>query len=168
MENKLIEKILESFNIQHDVEKLKPIPNRVIFASAFLSASALTQFILDVILETSSFFDLIPKIPFRVDFLSLTTISAFLAYQTLIGLRKRELDVTENSLQLGSIVESALIIGDLIFLYNNPGLFLIGVRLPFLFFTTINLILIIYIWIKVINEGHKYVYKKRRKTDIVA
>jgi hypothetical protein len=165
MVNKTIDKILDSFNIQHDVEMLKPIPNSVIFASAFLSASAIIQFITDLFLEFMSFAGLIPKIPFRIDFISLTVISAFLAYQTLTGLRKRELDVTENSLKLGFIVESALIIGDLVYLNNNPLQYYIGLRIPFLFFTSINLMLITYIWVMVIQHGHTYVYHKRRKTD---
>jgi hypothetical protein len=165
MVNKTIDKILDSFNIQHDVETLKPIPNSVIFASAFLSASAVIQFVVDMCIELIAYLKLIPSIPLRIDFISLTTISAFLAYQTLTGLRKRELDVTENSLKLGFIVESALIIGDLVYLNHNPVQYYIGLRIPFLFFTMINLMLISYIWVMVIQHGHNYIYHKRRKSD---
>jgi hypothetical protein len=165
MTNKTIDKILDSFNIRHDIEMLQPIPNSVIFASAFLSASAVIQFIVDMCIELIAYLNLIPKIPLRIDFISLTTISAFLAYQTLTGLRRRELDVTENSLKLGFLVESALIIGDLVYLYSNPVQYYISLRIPFLFFTSVNLTLITYIWVMVIQHGHKFVYYKRRKSD---
>lgn len=127
--------------------KLRITPNWIINLVFFLCASVLVQAVFDVLLKLMGYAGMLAILPWRVDFLFLTAISALIGYQTLIGMRKRKIDVTRNSVELGFIVETALIIGDLHFLYlyanAYPGI--TWVRLPFLILTAFNLLILVYI-----------------------
>lgn len=144
--DKTSKKLLKWFNVDYSNHKLKPIPNSVIAASLLISLNAITMAISDVIIETLSATDLINKIPFRIDFLSLTFLSALLALQTVKGLRRRELDITQQAISIGLFVEISLIIGDIYFLHQrNYDNYLISIRLPFILLTSVNAFLLIYI-----------------------
>jgi hypothetical protein len=142
--------------------KLAEVPNKVILASLFMAINAIMQAVIDIMIEILALLQLIPSLPFRFEFLSLAVISAILGYFTLIGLRRRELDVTKNSLILSLFVETALVAGDIIFVFIFPttsmAYFLL--RLPFIFFTTINIGIVCYIiWRTHIFRTRKYPLK---------
>ncbi len=135
------------FDLVEDAKKIKNCPNSVIYASGIISYSAIIQFVSDIFLETASFFNFPPLLPIRPAFLVLTAISALQSYQTLRGIRRRELDVTQDSVQVGIVVESGLIFEDLYFIYNYPDInpIMIISRTPFLILTSLNVILFVYI-----------------------
>ena len=128
---------------------MKSLPIPAFCAVYFMTLSVLTQGMLDVWIKILSFTPVISSMPWRVNFLFLTAISVLMGYQTLAGIKRRELDVTRNSVQIGLLVEIALVIGDIIFIreYRDiipEALFL---RSPFIFFTSINILILIYlIW----------------------
>jgi hypothetical protein len=142
--------------------KLAEVPDKVIAVSLFMAINAIVQAAVDIGIEIFSFIGLLPKLPFRFEFLCLAVISAILGQFTLMGLRKRELDVTKNSLILSLFVEIALLSGDIIFVFITPGastgyLFL---RLPFMAFTAMNVIIVLYIiWRTHIFRTRKYPLK---------
>jgi hypothetical protein len=139
---------LPQFNLQNF--KIKDIPPLVVFLSLFMSVNALMQAIGDAVLETLILSGLFVKIPFRIDFISLTTISAILAWHTFRGIQRKEFDVTHDATQVSLVVELALVIGDLYFIITyfsaNPAV--LWIRLPFLVLTTINVLIVLYIIIR--------------------
>lgn len=143
-----------------DVERgqLKHIPNFVIFLIYVLCLSVLFQAGLDFVLEMLILLGFIEKLPFRVDFLFLTIISTVMGIQTLKGLSHRKLDVTRNSILVGIIVETALIVGDIIFTLNHSAEYTLlpYARIPFLALTSMNLCILLYVGIRL------RVFKDRR------
>ncbi len=133
--------------IDTDQGKLKYFPDPIIWFSTFISLSALLQAIVDYTLEAMSMAGLIFSIPFRFEFLCLTFISAVLGYFTLEGLKRRELDVTRNSVILSFMVEWSLVLGDFYFIFNYPDLSpqVIAMRIPFMILTGINIIILTFI-----------------------
>lgn len=132
-----------------DVERgqLKHIPNFVIFLIYVLCLSVIFQAGLDLIIESVMLLGLIEKIPLRVNFIFLTLISTVIGVQTLKGMSKRKLDVTRNSILIGIVVETALIVGDLVLIFEKSDT--IGVvpmiRIPFLALTFMNLTILLYV-----------------------
>ena len=147
-------KIIKNYIDQHtkiivddEAHKSFRFPRSVVVAVYLLSLSVLFQGIGDVLLKVFGYIDLLPKLPWRTDFLFLTGISVLMGYQAIIGIRRREMDVTRNSVQLGFIVELALIVGDVEFIVHNyseiPAV--LWLRLPFLVLTTANIFLILFV-----------------------
>jgi hypothetical protein len=130
--------------------QLKFFPDPIIWLSSFISLSALFQAITDYIFEILSFFDLIFKIPLRFEFIFLTFISAVLGYFTLDGLKRRELDVTRNSVFLSFVVEWSLLLADVYFIFNFADITpeVIALRIPYMFLTGLNIILLTFIVIR--------------------
>mmetsp|Transcript_6050 Transcript_6050/g.6958 ORF Transcript_6050/g.6958 Transcript_6050/m.6958 type:complete len:262 (+) Transcript_6050:131-916(+) len=119
----------------------------IVISASIIGWNALFMFVSEVIVEILILAKVIPKIPFRLDFFSLTTLSALLGYQTLVGTAKRELDVTRNSLILAFLVEGFLITGDIDFLIDNSdSVTVLAIRTPFVVLTTLNLILVTYMY----------------------
>ncbi len=146
----LVQKIVNNLvsPIDSEAGALSNIPNFVIAFSIFMSGNAILQAITDVILEVVILLKLVSfKIPFRLEFLLLTVISTVIAYLTLKGMREGNLDLTKNTLLLGLLVESSLVIGDIYLLANTQTDFvtIFLVRLPFLFLTTCNILIISFI-----------------------
>ena len=134
--------------IDTDSGKLKSCPNAVIWLSFFMSISNITQITAEIIIETLVFSSILDiYLPFRLEFLLLAVISTLLANFTLNGLRKRELDVTQNSTILHVLIEMSLIVSDIYFLLTFEGsdLRLALIRSPFLILTSINVLFIAYI-----------------------
>jgi hypothetical protein len=138
-------------HIDPNAGKLKYCPDVVIWLSFFQSISSLAQAIADILLETLSFFNLIIKIPLRLEFLMLTIIAAMLGRFALSGLRQREIDISKNAILLGIVVEMSLIIGDLYFIFfsSESPLELDLIRLPFVLLTTLNVLILVYISLKI-------------------
>ncbi len=130
--------------------QLKHIPNFVIFLIYVLCLSVLFQAALDFVIEILMLLNLIEKIPLRVDFVFLTIISTVMGVQTLKGMARRKLDVTRNSILIGIIVETALIVGDLtLILQASHELSILPfIRLPFLMLTFMNLAILLFVGIK--------------------
>ena len=130
-----------------DDGKLKDVPNVVIWLVYIMCMSVLIQGIADVVLKVGGFTPLLVKLPWRMDFLFLTLISVVMGYQALKGMRRRELDVTRNSVQIGVLVEIGLVVGDIYFIAQNiadyPGV--LWIRMPFMVLTTFNVFIFIYI-----------------------
>ena len=142
-----------------EVGRLSNIPNFIIRRTRFMSLNAVGQAVADVVLEVLLLLGLFSfKIPLRVEFLFLTLLSTVIAYLTLKGMREGSLDITKNTLIIGLIVESSLVLADVYLLVNTHkdlmSIFL--VRLPFLLFTASN----IYIISNILWRRHKV--KKNR------
>ena len=126
---------------------MRNLPMPAFYAVYFMTLSVLTQGILDVWIKILSFSPLISSMPWRINFLFLTAISVLMGYQTLAGIKRRELDVTRNSVQIGILVEAALVVGDLLFIsqYQETIPEALAIRLPFVIFTSINILILLYL-----------------------
>ena len=126
--------------------QFKHVPKNVLFLTYFLNVSVLMQGMADVALKLFGMAGIVPNLPWRTDFLSLTLISVVMGFRAFRGLRQHKFEVTRNSLELGLLVESALVIGDTEFIYRNmevlPHIFML--RMPFIIFTSINILIILY------------------------
>lgn len=127
--------------------KLRHVPNTVICLVYVMCLSVLMQGIADVVIKFGGYTPLVTKFPWRVDFLFLTAISVLMGYQVLIGMRRRELDVTRNSVQTGLLVETALVVGDIYFVakYNAMYPAAFAIRAPFIVLTALNICIFLYI-----------------------
>lgn len=127
--------------------KLKSFPKIVIWLVYLMSLSVLLQGIFDILIKVFGYTPWFVEFPWRMDFLFLTAISVLMGYQTLIGMRRRELDVTRNSVQIGLLVEIALFVGDIYFVLENKITLpeALPVRLPFIILTFINIIILGYL-----------------------
>jgi hypothetical protein len=138
--------------------QLKHIPNFVIFLIYVLCLSVLFQAALDFVIEGLMLLGFIEKIPLRVDFIFLTIISTVMGVQTLKGMTRRKLDVTRNSILIGIVVETALIVGDLILIFERSSELAIlpHIRLPFLMLTFMNLGILLFVGkkLKVFRDRH--------------
>ena len=132
-----------------DVERgqLKHIPNFVIFLIYVLCLSVLFQAALDFVIESLMLLGMVEKIPLRVDFIFLTIISTVMGVQTLKGMKRRRLDITRNSILVGIIVETALVVGDvMLILQRSHELSVLPlIRLPFLMLTFMNLAILLFV-----------------------
>lgn len=130
-----------------DDGKFKNIPRCVLWLLYIMSMSVLIQGFFDIILKILGYTPLLVQLPWRVDFLFLTGISILMGYQALIGMRRRELDVTKNSIQIGILVEVALVVGDIYFVIQNIDIFpsVLAIRAPFIVLTFINIIIFGYV-----------------------
>lgn len=128
---------------------LPVVPKAVLKAALLMSINALMMAFADVIIEICVLLEFMPKIPFRIDFLALTFLSALIGYHTLKGLKKRELDVTHDSTQVSLFVETALILGDVYLLATQDKVMpTLAIRLPFVILTFINICLIVFIIVR--------------------
>mmetsp|Transcript_18402 Transcript_18402/g.27717 ORF Transcript_18402/g.27717 Transcript_18402/m.27717 type:complete len:420 (-) Transcript_18402:406-1665(-) len=121
------------------------VPIGAIYATICLSWNSVIMLITEVVIEILIVVGLYPKLPLRIAFLFLTLLSGVLGAQTLVAVRRKEFDTSQNALQIGLIVELALIIGDLEFLlskYRTKYPASLPTRLPFMILTTVNVILI--------------------------
>jgi hypothetical protein len=127
--------------------KLKDFPKPIIWMVYLMSLNVLLQGIFDVLIKFIGYTPWFVEFPWRMDFLFLTAISVLMGYQTLIGMRRRELDVTKNSVQVGILVEIALIVGDIYFIILHQADLpeALPVRLPFILLTSINVGILFYI-----------------------
>ena len=127
--------------------KIKNIPRTVVRLVYVMSISVLLQGIFDILIKIGGYTPWVVTFPWRMDFLFLTAISVLMGYQTLIGMRRRELDVTRNSVQIGLLVEIALIAGDIWFIVVHrmdiPEA--LPIRLPFILLTAFNVIILAYL-----------------------
>ncbi len=131
--------------IDKEAGDLTNIPNTVINWSRFMSLNAIFQAMADIIIEIIILLNLVSfKLPFRLEFLLLTMISTVIAYLTLKSMREGNLDVTKNTLIIGLLVESSLVIGDIYLLFNTNQYFWMTllVRLPFMILTSFNITII--------------------------
>lgn len=141
-------------NIRHQAEamfdtkhgQLKKFPRSVIAIVYIMCINILFQGFLDIVIKVGSFTPWIIDMPWRIDYLFLTAISVLMGFQTLIGMRRRELEVTRNSIQVGLLVEIALIVGDLHFVsvYGPVIPEVLWFRLPFVVLTMFNVWILIY------------------------
>ena len=142
-------RFLRLCNIDCNSDQLKVVPNSVVIASTFLSISAIGQWAVDIVCELLALFHVLPEIPFRINFITLTFLSALLAWQTFRSLQHNEIIITNSALQVAFLVETGLVLGDVYFLSQNlENLFLIFFRMPFLTLTTVNITLVLYIYFR--------------------
>ena len=146
--------------IDTEAGSLVNLPNFLIRWSIFMSANAVLQAIADVVIEALVLSELVAfKLPFRLEFLLLTFLSAIIAYLTLRGLREGNLDVTKNTLIIGLFVESSLVLGDIYLLLTTPWpefWTVFAVRAPFMMLTSANIAIICNILLR------RYRTKRRR------
>ncbi len=145
------EKIIRFLNqhttriVDDNNRKFKLYPKWLIWFILFLSYNVLLQGIADVLIKVSGYTPWFYALPARWDFLFLTGVSVLMGYQVLIGMRRRELDVTRNSFALGILVEAGLVISDVLHLidYASHHEYLLAIRMPFIVLTTINLTILV-------------------------
>lgn len=127
--------------------KLKKFPKHIVWLVYFMALNVLAQGIMDVSIKLASYTPWMKTLAWRTDFLFLTAISVLMGYQTLIGMRRRELDVTRNSVQIGLLVEVALLVGDAWFIIQNRVILpeALPIRMPFMIFTLLNIIILSYL-----------------------
>jgi hypothetical protein len=127
-------------------EKPHRFPKSVVWLVYIMCMSVLFQGIMDVVLKVLGYTPFVTRFPWRVDFLFLTAISVLMGYQALVGIRRREMDVTKNSVQVGLLVEVALVVGDIFFIaqYEEVATAL-AFRLPFVILTSINIVILGYL-----------------------
>ncbi len=132
--------------IHTDEGELRPVPNHILWLTVFLCCNVLMQGVADVALKLLSYTSILPALPWRTDFLFLTAISVLMGYRTLTGMHRRKFDVTRNSIELGIVVEIALIVGDTEFIYKNIDVIahVHPMRVPFILLTSINLAILLY------------------------
>lgn len=143
----ILEKIYRNLTAPIDTEagQLTNIPDFVIAWVIFMSGNAILQAFADIFLEIAILTEVVSfKIPLRLEFLFLTVLSTVIAYLTLKGLREGNMDVTQNTLIIGLIVETSLVLGDTYLLFNTDKDFWIifAVRLPFMILTSMNILII--------------------------
>lgn len=133
--------------VDQNDRKFRLYPRWLIWFILFLSYNVLVQGIADVVIKVSGYTPWFNAFPARWDFLFLTAVSVLMGYQVLIGMRRRELDVTRNSFAVGMLVESGLVISDVLHLidYASRHEYLFIVRLPFIILTLINFCILVYI-----------------------
>ena len=136
------------------------IPNFLIWQSVFMSANAILQAVADIVIEGLVLAEAVPfKLPLRVEFLFLTLISTVIAYLTLKGLREGDLDVTRNTMTIGLLVESSLVLGDIYLLFITPTSevgTIFAIRIAFMVLTSMNIIILARILLR------QYRTKRRR------
>lgn len=119
----------------------------IVILVLFVAYNVLVQGIADIVLKLLTLLPGFPALPLQIDFLFLTAVSVLMGYQALIGMRRREIDVTRNSFAIGILVEIGLVISDvsnvLAFQVEYP--YLIWVRLPFIVLTVINFFVLLYV-----------------------
>ncbi len=127
--------------------QLRRFPNSVIIWVYIMCLNILFQGFLDLIIKFGGYTPWIVSMPWRIDFLFLTAISVLMGFHTLNGMKHQKLDVTRNSVQLGLLVETALIVGDLHFIavYKDiiPEVF--WFRMFFVGLTLINVFILLFI-----------------------
>lgn len=133
--------------VEQTSQKFRLYPKQIIWFILFLSYNVLLQGIADIGLKFIGYTPWFDHMEIRVDFLFLTAVSVLMGYQALKGMRRRELDVTRNSVAIGLLVEAGLVISDVMYVIQNADLYrhLFWIRLPFIVLTTINLFILIYI-----------------------
>ena len=139
--NRLLGHVIETNGGQ-----LRRVPNHVLALTLFVCASVLLQGIADIVQKCIGYTDILPRLPWRTDFLFLTAISVLMGYRTLSSMHHRKFDVTRNSIELGILVEIALVVGDSVFihLHMEDITHVIPMRLPFIVLTLINIAILIY------------------------
>lgn len=138
--------LLAKRTLPHNQGELSPVPNYILTLIAFLCLNVLLQGIADVALKILGYTPLLPSVPWRTDFLFLTAISVLMGYRTFTGMLRRKFDVTRNSIELGVLVELALVIGDATFIGEQYQFipYILPMRLPFIILTSINIVILIY------------------------
>lgn len=126
--------------------QLRRVPNHILGLTLFVCVSVLAQGFADVALKLVSYGGLLPEMPWRTDFLFLTAISVLMGYRTYAGMHHRKFDVTRNSIELGVLVEVALVVGDTQFIYMQMAdvPHVLFIRLPFIVLTGLNIIILLY------------------------
>lgn len=126
--------------------QLRRVPNHVLALALFLSINVLLQGIADIALKLTSYTIWLAPLPWRTDFLFLTAISVLMGYRSFTGMLHQKFDVTRNSIEIGLLVEIALVVGDIIFIREHlldiPRV--LPMRLPFIILTSINIVILMY------------------------
>lgn len=128
-------------------QKFRLPSKAIIWMVLFISYNVLFQGLADVVIKVLGYTPLYRGFPLRIDFLFLTAVSVLMGYQALIGMRRREIDVTRNSISIGLLVETGLIISDLhhVWLFGSEYAGLTVVRSFFVVLTLVNLMMLLYI-----------------------
>jgi ABC-type multidrug transport system permease subunit len=136
--------------VEGNTQKFKEYPKSVVALVLFLSYNVILQGIADVFIKVLSISKAIFYVPLRLDFLFLTAVSVLMGFQAFKAMKRREVDVTRNSVSLGLLVESGLVASDLYYLFEGGQLDMqmFYLRLPFILITTVNFFILLYIAIR--------------------
>ena len=138
---------IASIKAQEQEAETRKITYNTLVAATIISWNCILMFVVEFFVEIGLLFKLIPYIPFRIDFLSLTALSTVLAIQAIRGVRQGEIEVTANALVTSATVELLLILGDIVYLseYAGSNSLVIIIRVPFMILTAINFGLVIFL-----------------------
>lgn len=144
--------------VDKNAQKFRLYPRWIIWLILFLSYNVLAQGVADLFIKFGGYTPLFEGFPARWDFLFLTAVSVLMGYQVLMGMRRRELDVTRNSFAIGILVEAGLVISDIIYVIQHADDYagLLAVRMPFIILTFINFLILVSI------SHHLKLFKNRR------
>ena len=147
----LIEKVIDrkQLDVIYELASIKAweqesltrkITYKTLVATTIISWNCILMFVVEVLIELALLFSLIPSVPFRLDFLSLTVLSTLLAIQAIRGVREGEIDLTGNALVVSAAVELFLLLGDIVYLleFSESHPLVVVIRVPFMALTAIN------------------------------
>ena len=146
--------------------QLKRFPDSIIMLVYIMCLNILFQGVLDIIVKFCGYTPWVTGFPWRIDFLFLTTISVLMGFQTFNAMKHQKLDVTRNSILLGFLVETALIVGDLHFIsvYSSVVPEVVWFRAPFIVLTMFNIWVLSYVVYRLrIFTNRKVMYNKAPK-----
>ena len=162
---------IASIKAKEQAEHTLTITYKTLVAATIISWNCIFMFVVEFFVEFGLLFKIVPYIPFRLDFLSLTALSTVLAIQAIRGVRQGEIEVTVNALVMSAAVELCLILGDIVYLAKHAGSYplVIVIRVPFMILTTINFGLVSFLayhnhWIA--RNQAEHCERKRRKSII--
>eukprot|EP01102_Stenamoeba_stenopodia_P018284 TRINITY_DN667_c0_g1_i2.p1 TRINITY_DN667_c0_g1~~TRINITY_DN667_c0_g1_i2.p1 ORF type:complete len:454 (-),score=107.56 TRINITY_DN667_c0_g1_i2:213-1574(-) len=156
-----------------EANTLRPVPKSVSIIAIAVAISGVLQFIADITIEILAASGVAYHHPghFRIGFLFLILLSAITGLFTLAGIRARELDVTRESLVLGFVMESGIIVSDMLFILKEehhpfPAA---KYRIPFIILASVDVVGILYVFFRLhLLDGLKRVIAKKWHQSVVA
>jgi len=128
----------------------------------FVAINAIIQLFLDIIIE------ILKLVPLRINHLSLTFLNAFTAYKTLSAIKKDKFKFLHEDIQILSLMEILLILGDIFYLvYDGWSNNFFYVRIGFIVFSLINFIFSVYIMLKYNLYHLTYQGERNSKINII-
>jgi hypothetical protein len=132
-----------NYTVQNKTELLEKVPLNILISSVFIAWNSLGQGIAEIVYQPLMMMHVLPEAHLDASFYFLAALSALLAHHILSGIRRQEIDVTQDSVQIGLLVECALLISDVIFVQTHFTQTILLMRLPFMVLTAINIFLLI-------------------------
>jgi len=123
---------------------------------SIVSFNCILMAVAEAVLESLIITGMTPKVPFRLEFVFLTMLSAIVGWQAIWGILRDSPDLTKNSLVCSLLLEVSLISSDLEFFFRTEVQdvidFVLQMRIPFVVVTSINAVLIVILGLALYSE----------------